>query len=206
MTQSFDKKILVFKRTLTVIAGTLMLAATAHAGPFDDVSLTTETPLSSYEKVYIAPVVVDFGDQRIRTSIRDLRGIRPVSDRDQALKAEDLAADLQREFSKRYIVVDAPGEDILTLETTVTKLVSSRPTIADRSFTNVNLDFRSVYAGGADYLVRLSEGDQLIGTIEENHTRNTSLNDGRVRAAIWQDADRSFNRFSRQLARYIQKN
>jgi hypothetical protein len=196
----------VFSRALVFAGAALALAGTAHAGPFDAVSLASDTSLATYEKVYIAPVNVDFGDQPIRRNIRDLRGLRPVSDRDQALKADDLADDLQREFGKRYILVDAPGEDVLTVETTLTKLVSSRPTIADRRDASVNLDFRSIYAGGADYLVTLREGDQLIGTIEENHTRNTSLNDGRVRAGIWQDADRSFSQFSRQLARYVQKN
>lgn len=196
----------VFSRILVFAGATLALASAAHAGPFDDVSLTSDTSLATYEKIYIAPVSVDFGDQPIRRNIRDLRGLRPVTDSDQARRADDLADDLQREFGKRYVLVDAPGEDVLTVETTLTNLVSSRPTIADRRDASVNLDFRSIYAGGADYLVTLREGDQLIGTIEENHTHNSSSNDGRVRVGIWQDVDRSFSRFSRQLARYVQQN
>ncbi len=197
---------LSLKRTLALAAATLTLASVAHAGPFDTVTLETDTPLSSYEKVYIAPVTVDFGDQRIRRSIRDIRGLRPVSERDQARKSGDLAEDLQREFGKRYILVDAPGDDVLTVETTLTQLVSTRPTLADARLTNANLSFQTVYAGGANYQVTLREGEQVIGVIEDNQTRNNNLNDGRPRVGIWQDADRSFNRFSRQLARYIEKN
>ena len=197
---------LSLKRTLTLAAATLTLASVAHAGPFDTVTLETDAPLSGYEKVYIAPVTVDFGDQRIRRSIRDFSGLRPVSERDQARKSEDLVEDLQREFGKRYVLVDGPGEDVLTVETILTRLVSTRPTLADLGGANVNLSFQSVYAGGANYQVTLREGDALIGIIEEDQTRQNSLNDGRPRVGIWQDADRSFNRFSRQLARYVEKN
>jgi len=195
----------LIKSALALTAAASMLTSVAHADTFDTVEFEADAILSTYEKVYIAPVEVDFSEHRIRRNIRDINSIRPVSELDQARKADDFAEDLEREFGKRYTLVDAPGEDVLTIETTLTKLVSTRPTIADRRATNVNLSFQSVYAGGADYQIQLSEGDTLIATIEENQSSNT-LNDGRPRIGIWQDTNRSFNRFSRQLARYVERN
>ncbi len=193
-------------RILILSLSATTLAAAAFAGPFDTINLEVETPLSGYEKVYIAPVEVDFGDEPIRRNTRDLRGLRPVSEADKTRKAKDLQEDLQREFGKNFELVEAPGDDVLTVKTTLTKLISTRPTIADFNSSNLGLDFRSVYLGGASYEITLREGEQLVGTIEENQTRVGSFNDGQPRVGIWQDTDRSFNRFSRQLARYVKKN
>ena len=193
------------KRTLALIAATAMIASAAHARTFDSIDIQTDTALSAFEKVYIAPIEIDFSEHRIRQNVRDLQGIRPVSERDQARKASDLIEDLQREFGKRYVLVDTPGADVLTVETTLTKLVSTRPTLADRRQTPT-LDFSSVYAGGADFQVELIAGGTTLATIEDNQSRDSNFNDGRPRVGIWQDVDRSFNRFSRKLARYVSRN
>lgn len=193
------------KRALALTAAAAMATSAAHAHPFDSIETETEAALSGFTKVYIAPVAIDFSEHRVRRTVRDSTGFRQVSERDQSRKAEDLAEDLEREFGKRYTLVNAPGEDVLTIETTLTKLVSTRPTLADQRQT-INLSFRSLYAGGADYQVELTTGDTLLATIEDNQTNQSNLNDGRPRVGVWQDTDRSFNRFSRQLARYVESN
>ena len=193
------------KRAIALTAATTMVAAAAHAAPFDAIDRATDAPLTTYEKVYIAPVEVDLSEHRIRRNLRDTRGVRPVSERDQMSKAEDFAEDLERVFGKKYTLVDAPGEDVLTIEATLTKLVSTRPTTAD--FRNqTGLSFSSLYVGGADYQINLIGGETLIAAIEEKQSRDGNFNDGRPRVAIWADADYSFNKFSRQLVHYVQNN
>ena len=193
------------KHALAFTAATTMVATTAHAAPFDTIDRATDAPLSSYEKIYIAPVEVDFSEHQIRRNLRDRRGVRPVSESDQARKAEDLSEDLERAFGKKFTLVDAPGDDVLTVEATLTKLVSTRPTIAD-SRINIGLSFNSLYVGGADYRINLTEGETLLATIEERQSQDSNLNDGRPRVGIWSDADYSFHKFSRQLVRYVQNN
>ena len=192
------------KHALAFTAATTMVATAAHAAPFDTIDRATDAPLSSYEKIYIAPVEVDFSEHQIRRNLRDTRGIRPVSERDQMSKAEDFAEDLEQVFGKKYTLVDAPGEDVLTVEATLTKLVSTRPTIADLT-AQIGLSFGSIYVGGADYQINLIGGETLIAAIEEKQSQDGSFNDGRPRVGIWSDADYSFRKFSRQLARYVRE-
>lgn len=191
--------------TKYALAATAMLGASACASTFDLVETQTDTALSSFEKVYIAPVETDLSGHPVRRSVRDVNRTRPVSERDQSRKASELTADLEREFAKHYILVDAPGPDVLTVGTTLTKLVSTRPTIADRSLP-LGIDFSSVYLGGADYQVSLVANETVLATIEEETSSNSSFNDGLPRVGIWQDVDRSFNRFSRKLVSYVESN
>ncbi|MEO9968640.1 MAG: DUF3313 family protein [Hyphomonadaceae bacterium] len=195
----------LIKRALAFTAATTMVAAAAQAAPFDAIDRATDAPLYSYEKVYIAPVETDFSEHPVRRSTRDLRGFRPISERDQARKASDFAEELQSAFGKKYLLVDAPGDGILTIEATLTKLVSTRPTIADAR-SRTGLSFSSLYVGGADYQINLIEGSTLLTRIEEKQSNNSNLNDGLPRVGIWADADRSFDRFARQLARYVENN
>ncbi|MEM7663826.1 MAG: DUF3313 family protein [Pseudomonadota bacterium] len=179
-----------------------VIATPASASPFDELTKSGDDALATYQSVYIAPVQVDLPTDT-RRSVRDINSPRPVTERDQALRAERLQRDLTRAFGKNFELAEAPGEDVLTVETTLTGLRSSRPTIADQS-AEVLLDFNSVYAGGADYTVRLSEASNVLVEIEERDRSN--LNDGRPRVGVWQDADRSSRRFSTRLAKYVRNN
>ncbi|MEM9667819.1 MAG: DUF3313 family protein [Pseudomonadota bacterium] len=189
---------------LIAIAFAAALTASASARPFDEVSnKSAENPLASYQSVYIAPVQVDLGDD-VRRDIRDLRSPRPVTEIDQGRRAERLQRDLTRAFDKKFTLAEAPGEGILTVEATLTGLRSTRPTLAELD-VNSQTDFgNSIYAGGADYAVRLIEEDDVLVEIEERD--QTFLNDGRPRIGLWQDADRSSRRFSSRLARYVKNN
>ncbi|MEM6899673.1 MAG: DUF3313 family protein [Pseudomonadota bacterium] len=182
---------------------TAAMTSPALAAPFDEITKTVDDTLASYESVYIAPVQLDLPEDTRRT-VRDIRSPRPVTERDQTRRAERLQRDLTRAFGNNFELVDAPGEDVLTVETTLTGLRSTRPTLADQ-IAEVQLDFGStVYAGGADYAVRLSEADTVLVEIEESDKSN--LNDGRPRVGTWQDADRSSRLFSSRLARYVRDN
>ncbi|MEO1476783.1 MAG: DUF3313 family protein [Pseudomonadota bacterium] len=178
------------------------LAFPAMAGPFDEISRADDVALAAYQSIYIAPVQVDLPTDT-RKTVRDIRSPRPVNERDQGLRAERLHRDLTRAFEKKFTLADAPGDDVLTVEATLTGLRSTRPTLADFQ-TEVQLDFGSIYAGGADYAVRLSEAETTLVEIEERDRSN--LNDGRLRVGVWQDADRSSRLFSSQLARYVKNN
>jgi len=177
--------------------------APAIAAPFDKIETLNAAPLANFEKVYIAPVKVELDESNIRRGVsnfRNSRNDRPVSDRDQALKAQDSFDDITKAFGKSFEIVEAPGEGILTVETTITKLVSTRPTLADYRVVP-GLSFDSVYAGGGEFNIRLSAGETVFTEINDNYT--TSFNDGFPRIAIWQDYDRASKRIARKLAKYV---
>lgn len=191
----------------TSLIGSLILASsaftTAMAVPFDTLTVSEETQLAAYEKVYIAPVSVNLTEDT-RRNIRDINSERPVTPQDQARRADKFQKYLARDFGKRFEIVEAPADDVLVIEATITQLASTRPTLADAN-VNVQLDFsRSIYAGSASYSVNLQAGDLVLAEIADSY--DTTLNDGRPRIAIWQDADAGLSLFSRQLARYVAKN
>ena len=189
--------------TVAFAASLFASSLTATAAPFDTIETQAATPLAGFEKVYIAPVSVEL-PERTRRNFRDNVNDRPVRESDQVRKAEDAHKDLVRAFErKNFAVVDAPGADVLTVETTITSLRSSRPTLADYD-VQVGLDFNSVYAGGADFDIRLSQEDTVLVEIEEDF--RTRLDDGRPRVGIWQDVDRATQRVATRLAKYVTKN
>lgn len=187
---------------LAGIAMATTLPACASGSNFDTVDVQSEKSLASFEKVYIAPVSVAL-DPETRRSVRDIRSDRPVSEQDQERQARELHEDLTRAFGQSFEIAEQPGPGVLTVDTTITRLVSTRPTIADASNTP-GISFDSLYAGGADYDVTLRENGTVLAEIAD--ARQTSLNDQRPRVGVWQDADRTHSEFSRQLARYVSKN
>lgn len=190
---------------LAALALSLSAMLPAAASPFDTVNKSTDATLSAFESVYIAPVSIDLPEDTRRT-IRDIHSDRPVSERDQAQRAGEFRKDLERAFGRKFTLADAPGPGVLTVEATLTRLASSRATLADIDAAGgLFLDFGStVYAGGAGYKARLSDGDAELAQITDDY--QSSLNDGQPRVGIWQDADRAFSRFSRQLAKYASEN
>lgn len=186
-----------------LILSLLLSSASANAAPFDTIKRIDTVELSNFEKVYVAPVAVDLADKEVRRNIRDIHSDRPVSDRDKARKAQDAYEDIVRALGKKFEVVDTPAPDVLTVEATVTRLTSTRPTLEDYS-TIIGLNFSSVYAGGADFNVRLKQGETLIADISDSY--QTNFNDGRPRIGIWQDYDRVSKQFARKLARYVERN
>ena len=185
---------------LALVAGSA--TPTAIAAPFDTIETLQTVPLSSFEKVYIAPVRVELEDTRVRRNIRDISSDRAVSDVDKERKAQDSHEDIVRAFSKKFEIADAPGPDVLTVETIVTKLSSTRPTLEDFNL-NVSLSFKSVYVGEADFKVLLRQDDTILAEIKDSASGN--FNDGLPRIAIWQDYDRLSSRFARKLARFVEK-
>jgi hypothetical protein len=184
--------------------------APVSASSFDKVEVTTEQELATFEKVYIAPVDITLADDeprllsdRRRTSY--VRSQPPVDEEEQTRKAQDLHKQLTRRFSSEFTLVEAPADDVLTISAEITRMLPSRPTGSQRSRGVGALNFGgSVAAGGVDYTVQMSSGETPLYNITESYRSN--LNDGLPRTDVWQDADRSFNRFSRQLLRFVQNN
>jgi len=185
---------------VAVAAGDFAMASALRAAAvkFDTLTVEQDVALGTYEAVYIAPVEVAL-DPETRRNLRDIRTDRPVSETDQARNAREFQEDLIRVFGKHFELAEAPGDGVLTINATITRLVSTRPSQADfQRF--VGIDFSSIYAGGASFTVELKEGDAPLATITERE--QTFLNDGRPRVGVWQDTDYVFSRFSRKLSRY----
>lgn len=169
-------------------------AAISSAAAFDRESVTGGKQLSSFKSVYIAPVAL---------SLEQGRDERPVRDKDAAARAAEFHDDLIDEFSGAFDIADAPGEGVLTIEATLTELVSTRPTMADFS-EEPGLGFESVYAGGAAFSATLSENGEALAEIGDRYT--SSFGDGSPKVGTWQDADRAFSRWARQLVDFVENN
>lgn len=193
------------KMCLVAIAGIMLsLGFSANAQPFDELTTSTDTTLSEFQKIYIAPVKLDLPETTRRRNRFTSREDRPVSGRDQSRKAQDLKNHMTAAFAKSFQIVDAPGPDVLTVEAVITRLISTRPTLEDlRIFPGIDFS-SSLYAGGGNFDIALKSSDIILATLTEDY--RTSLNDGRPRVATWQDFDRSSKSFSRKLVRYIKKN
>ncbi|MEQ8177147.1 MAG: DUF3313 family protein [Amphiplicatus sp.] len=169
-------------------------AAMSPAAAFDRENVIGGKQLSSFASVYIAPVAL---------SLEQGRDERPVREKDAARRASDFHDDLVDEFSGAFEIADAPGAGVLTIEATLTKLVATRPTLADFS-EQPGLGFESVYAGGAAFSATLSEDGETLAEVGDRHT--SSLGDGSPKIATWQDADRAFSQWARQLVDFVEKN
>lgn len=185
-----------------VFAAAVAFAGAAFAGPFDSENLVTDRQLSTYESVYIAPVKVNLDHHVVRYD-RSGYGDRPVDPDDANQKAADFYNELVDAFSESYSLASAPGPGVLTLEATLTKLQSSRPTPADYD-REPSLSFQSVYAGGGSMTAVFSEDGEVLAEIADQF--DSYLSDGRVRAAVWHDADRAFSQWARKLAKFTQNN
>lgn len=179
-------------------AGLAMTAAAA----FDTAYVSSERPLGAYEQVYVAPVSVEL-DHDVRRYRVGGSGDRPVEERDAALRAEDFHAALTDAFGRSFALAGAPGPGVLTVEARLIKLESSRPTMADYRQTP-GLSARSVYAGGAEMHVTISEDGVLLAEIGD--AWRGSLDDGRYRIGLWDDARRAFGSWARRLARFVEQN
>jgi hypothetical protein len=123
-----------------------------------------------------------------------------VAVRDAEAKAAELTAALRRGFAKDFTVVDAPGPGVLVIETTLTRLEASRPTMADYH-REPGLGFESVYAGGAAVDVRMTRDGSDIAVLKDRYVG--SFSDGSPRIGVWQDTDRAFSQWSRQLPVWV---
>lgn len=201
-----------FIKSAFTAASLVLLGAgmTAHAGPFDELSVVDESiSFSAYESVYVAPVKMDLTfDRKFRVSgpTRQLpRGAsRPMTDAEIDRNAQELHERLERRLSKNFAIADAPGDGVLTVEATVTRLISTRPTNKEIQL-EVGLDLQnSVSAGGADIDVLLSENGEARAELSESFKGR--FRDGLPRIHTWQDAEFAYNRLARKLTKYIAKN
>jgi len=183
------------------LAAAMFSAGAALAGSFDSETLTEGRKLSSFDSVYIAPVQANLDLNVVRFD-RSGYGDRAVRDEDAARKAADFYDELVEEFGESFSLADAPGSGVLTVQATLTKLESSRPTLADYN-RDTSVSFRSVYAGGAAMTAVFSEDGATLAEVSDEFISN--LNDGRTRAGLWQDADRAFEQWAHKLAKFAKE-
>lgn len=197
------------RTSLAAIALGLLSISAAQAQRFDSLSKAEGVTLSSFEKVYIAPVSVDLAAGEAAFNNDQLNFTRSrleppeISESDKEANASELQQDLTRAFGKKFTLVEEPGEGVLTVDATITHLIASRPT-PDRLRANPGLDPLSISAGGASYYIQLKEQD--VALVEIADRDQSSLRDRVPRIRIWQDAERSFGEMARNLTRYVSKN
>jgi len=180
----------------------LLIALALLATPalaFDQAQVMQPAALANVQSVHIAPVTLEL-PAAARRGDRHGDAPRPVASRDAEAKAADLTAALRRAFANDFTVVDAPGPGVLVIETTLTRLEASRPTMADYQ-REPGLGFESVYAGGAAVDVRLSRDGSDIAVLKDRYVG--SFGDGTPRIGVWQDTDRAFSLWSRQLPSWV---
>ena len=180
----------------------LLLALALVAMPtlaFEQAQVMQPAALANVRDLHVLPVALEL-PAAARRYERSSDAPRPVAPRDAEAKAADLTAALRRGFAKDFNVVDAPGPGVLVVEATHTRLEASRPTMADYH-REPGLGFESVYAGGAAFNVRLSRDGNEIAVLKDRYVGN--FGDGTPRIGIWQDTDRAFSRWSRQLPNWV---
>ncbi len=188
---------------ISLVATAAMMIAQPLLAGFDKVNLAREAALADVGQIYIAEVAVADTITAIpRLYPKNSWEPRSVSERDSLSRAQALRTQLQRALGKRFKIVDAPGAGVLEIQPELTKLSSSRPTMADYR-RQQGLSFDSIYAGGAAVKMRLLRDGQEVAMIEDRH--DGSLGDGLSRIAIWQDADRAFIRWGRLLSEWLDK-
>jgi hypothetical protein len=180
----------------------LLLSLALFALPalaFDQAQVMQPAALSNVQSVYVAPVGLEL-PAGARRGDRRTDAPRPVATKDAEAKAADLTAALRRGFAKDFNVVDAAAPGVLVVEATLTRLEASRPTMADYH-REPGLGFESVYAGGAAMNVRLSRDGSDIAVLKDRYVG--SFADGTPRIGVWQDTDRAFTMWSRQLPTWV---
>jgi hypothetical protein len=183
------------RRTALALAAAIALPAAA----FDQTQVLQPAALADVQRVHVAPTVVELPAVERRLDPRRQQP-RPVDARDAASRAEALTDTLRRGFDRDFDIAEAPGPGVLVIEPTLIRLESSRPTMADyRDLPG--LGFESVYAGGAAVRLRLVRDGVEVAVIEDRYSG--TLADGNPRVGIWQDADRAFSMWSRQVPRWV---
>ncbi len=175
-----------------------LIAAPALA--FDEAQVLQPGALSGLQAVFVTPTTLALPEPTGRWERQRGFGSRPITTRDAQARADDLTTALRRGIDQRFELVDAPGPGVLVVEPTLTRLEASRPTMAD-FHQQPSLSFQSMYAGGAAVTLRLSRDGEVVAVIEDRY--QGSFIDGQPRIGVWQDADRAFSRWSRQLPTFL---
>jgi len=186
---------------MRTVLSLVLAALPALASAFDHVRIDDPAALQGVRQVYVAEVALDLPEPVHRFALRSGEP-RPVRPQDAASRATALGTALRRSLDRDFELVAAPGPGVLVLRPTLEGLASSRPTFADFD-RQPGLSFRSYYAGGASVRLQLERDGHPVGEISDRYTG--SLADGMPRVGIWQDADRAFSRWARQLPAVVRQ-
>lgn len=172
-----------------------LFALPALALSFDALELARPDAFAGVTRVHVADATTELPQPKGRF---DRSGDEPraVRDTDAAAQAAELTDDLRRGFERKFDVVDAPGPGVLVVKPTLTRLASSRPTLADFD-REIGLSFQSVYAGGAAVTVVFERDGQTVATVRDRY--DGSFSDGSPRIGVWQDSQRAYSLWARQL-------
>jgi len=189
------------RRTATVLFSLAIFALPLTASAFDEAAVTNPAALANVQSVFVAPVVLELPEAANRFDRRSGQP-RAVAPRDAETKAIDLAAVLKRGFAKEFTLADGPGPGVLVVTPTLLGLESSRPTLADYN-QEPGLSFESVFAGGATLSIRMERDGEEVATIKDRYQGN--FGDGSMRIGVWQDTDRAFQLWSRQVPSWVEQ-
>ncbi len=189
------------RRTAAVLFSLAALAAPLSVSAFDEAVVRNPAALANVQSVFVAPAVLELPEGAHRFDRRSGEP-RAVSPRDAESKAADLVALLKRGFAKDFTLANAPGPGVLVITPTLQTLESSRPTLADYN-REPGLSHESVFAGGATLSVRMERDGEEVATLKDRY--QGSFGDGSIRIGVWQDTDRAFDMWSRQLPRWVEQ-
>lgn len=184
----------------TVLSLVLLAALPTSAAAFDRVALADPAALQGLRQVHVAETQLALPEPAHRFALRGGEP-RPVRASDATARAEALTRALRRGLGDAFELVEAPGPGVLVVRPRLDALASSRPTLADHA-RQPGLSFQSVYAGGASIHITLERDGREVGQLTDRYTG--SLADGMPRVGVWQDSDRAFSRWSRQLPELLQ--
>ncbi len=158
--------------------------------------------LSGYDKIYIAPVTIadSLANREAKPMPRRQSSDRPVSEKDLKAKAERLHKKLLEQLSDSKTIVEAPGDDVLTIEAEIVDLRSNRPTMADYR-AQPNLSSESLYTGGATINFVFTVNGDVVKTMEEDYYG--SFTDPFPTRSTWGDADDAIRRAARNVAKAL---
>ncbi|MBS3959755.1 MAG: DUF3313 family protein [Xanthomonadaceae bacterium] len=179
-----------------------LAALPAAALAFDSVRIDDPAALQGVRQVHVAEVALALPEPPAHRFALRSGEPRPVRPRDAKARAEALTQALRRGLDDGFELVAAPGPGVLVVRPTLEGLASSRPTFADHQ-RQPGLSSQSVYAGGASVRLQLERDGRAVGELADRYS--SSLADGMPRVGIWQDADRAFSRWSRQLPEVLRQ-
>ncbi len=167
-------------------------------GTFDEFHVRSDVNFSQYAKVYIAPVGIVHG--------RD-KELKKFSDRDLQGRQDRLHELLVASFSGRFQIADAPGPDVLVVETAITSLMTNKATHDQETSQHVvgYSRFHSFYRGRAAFQATIKDGasDDILAIVVDRRLGHDINHNFKNRWRTWGDVEDFMTIWARELSKRL---